>query len=75
MSPYTKALASVIRLVAVGLIIFSVCEYAGDVASRATHQGGGSAAALALQAVPFLGGLILIWKSSSIAEHFTRDLD
>ena len=70
-----RAVRSIIRLIAFGAIIFSVCLLASDFYLYLSHKPFNGPAMLVLKGLPFLAGVILLWKSSDIAQHLTQDLD
>jgi hypothetical protein len=74
-SPYTKAVQSIVRLVAFGAVVFSVCLYASDVFLYFSQRPPSRPLILALKGLPFLAGLVLFWKSSAMAMYLTKDLD
>jgi hypothetical protein len=75
MSPYAKAVLSVLRLIAFGSIILSLSLYSTDYFLYLKHQPMSGWGLLALKGAPLLAGLILGWNARALAEHFTRDLD
>lgn len=76
MSPYAKAVQSIIRMVAFGLVVLSACLYSSDVFLYMSRRGALSGTgALALKGLPFLAGVVLFWKSSAMAGRFTKDLE
>jgi hypothetical protein len=74
-SPYTKAVLSVIRLVAAGFIFVSLALYLPDLFLWLSHHPAHHAFILVLKAVPLVIGVVLYWKSDAIAEQLTKDLD
>jgi hypothetical protein len=64
-----------IRLVALGLIILSLCLYSTDLFLLLSHRPPRPAAVLALKGLPLVAGLIVYWKSYGMAQQFTKDLD
>ena len=81
MSPSARVVRSIIRLVSFGLIILSFCLYATDMAFYlgnflpSAHRTVSGPGVLILKGLPFVAGVILLWKSSAMAIHFTKDLD
>lgn len=75
MSPYTKAALAVIRLMAGGLVVLSLCLYLPDLFLWLSHQQPHSVVRLALKAIPLVIGVALYWKSDDIARELTKDLD
>lgn len=75
MSPYTKAALSVIRLIAAGFLILSLCLYSSDVFLWLSHRPPRHLGALVLKAIPFVIGVVIYWKSHDIAKELTKDLD
>ena len=75
LSPYAKAVLSVIRLAACGLIILSFGLLASDVYLYLSHRPFSGPGLLALKAAPALAGAALAWKAKPMAIHLTRDLD
>ena len=75
MSPYTKAALSVIRLIAAGLIVLSLCLYLPDLFLWLSHRPRHHAGILVLKAVPLVIGLVIYWKSDGLAKRLTKDLD
>jgi hypothetical protein len=75
MNPYTKAVLSVIRLMACGLIILGFGLCASDIYLYLSHHPVSSPVVLALKASPVLAGVALFAKSRAMAIHLTKDLD
>ena len=87
MNPYAKAIQSVLRLVAVALVVIAFFLYTNDIYWLVPHLTGRPVAGiaanpppprpvlLALKSVPFWIGLVLYCKSRALAERFTKDLD
>jgi hypothetical protein len=75
LSPYAKAVLSVIRLAACGLVILSFGLLASDVYLYLSHRPFSGPALLALKAAPVLAGAALYGKARPMAIHFTKDLD
>ena len=75
MSTYTKAALSVIRLVAAGFIVMSLCLYSPDLFLWLSQKPPHHTGVLVLKAFPLMIGLVLYWKSRDIAERLTKDLD
>jgi|HubBroStandDraft_4_1064222.scaffolds.fasta_scaffold2608596_1 hypothetical protein len=74
-SPYAKAVLSVIRLAGCGLIILSFGLCSSDVYLYLSHRPFSGPALLALKAGPALAGAALCWKAKPMAIHLTKDLD
>jgi hypothetical protein len=74
-STYTKAALSVIRVIAAGLIVLSLCLCSPDLFLLLSHQPLDQPALLVLKAIPFGIGLVLYWKSDDLAKKWTQDLD
>jgi len=74
-SPYTKAVLSVIRMFAGGFIVLSLCLSCPDLFLWLSHRPLQHPGLLALKAVPLLIGLVLYWKSGQMAKWLTKDLD
>jgi len=74
-SPYTKAVLSVIRMFAGGFIVLSLCLSCPDLFLWLSHRPLHHAGILLLKAVPLVIGLVLYWKSDDIAKRLTKDLD
>jgi hypothetical protein len=74
-SPYTKAALSVIRMIAAGFIVLSLCLYSPDLFLWLSHRPRHPAGVLVLKAVPLALGLAIYWKSDDIAKRLTKDLD
>jgi hypothetical protein len=74
-SPYARVVLSIIRLIAFGAIVFSVCLLSSDVFLYFSHRPTSGALFLVLKGLPFLAGIVLFWKSSDMADHLTKDLD
>jgi hypothetical protein len=74
-SPYTKAALSVIRMIAAGFVILSLCLFSPDLflwlANRPLHHP----LVLVLKAIPLVLGLVIFWKSDDFAKRLTKDLD
>jgi len=76
MNPYTKAVLSVLRLAAIGLILVGASLYAIDANLYfVRHLPISAPYVLALKGLPVLGGVILYWKARGLAEHWTKDFD
>jgi hypothetical protein len=76
MNPYRRAALFLIRLIAFGLILFSLLQVSSYYFSLKTRKKSEqSALAISLKTVPFLIGFILLVKGKSIAKKFTEDLD
>jgi hypothetical protein len=75
MSPYAKAVVSVLRLASCGLIILSFGLCSSDFYLFLSHRPYSKPVVLALKIAPALGGLALAWKAKPIAIHLTKDLD
>jgi hypothetical protein len=74
-SPYTKAALFVIRLIAFGLIMLSLCLYSTDLYLLLAHRPPRPGAVLAVKGLPFVAGLMVYWKSHGMARQLTKDLD
>lgn len=74
-SPYTKAALAVIRTIAAGFILLSLCLYSPDLFLWLSHRPPHHAGVLVLKAVPLLIGLVIYWKSDGLAKWLTKDLD
>jgi tellurite resistance protein TehA-like permease len=76
MNPYTKAVAFVIRMVASGLILFTLFHYASYffymVAKKPIET---TLPGWILKTVPLVAGLVLMFMSSKLARRFTDDLE
>ena len=75
MSPYAKAVLSVLRLVAFGCIILSLSLYSTDYFLYLKHRPMSGWGWLALKGLPLLAGLVLGWNARGLAERWTQDLD
>jgi len=75
MSPYAKAVLSVLRLVAFGCIILSLAFYSSDYFLYLSHRPLPGPGRLALKGAPLLAGLVLYWKGRALAIRLTRDLE
>ncbi|MGO8697947.1 MAG: hypothetical protein ACLQVY_09550 [Limisphaerales bacterium] len=75
MSPYAKAVLAALRLLAWGGMLTSLSLYANDVYLYLTHRSSDVPSVLALKGLPFLAGAVLLFKSRSLAERFTKDLE
>ena len=76
MSPYRRSALFLIRLVAFGLILFTVLWVALSVfASKAGKQPEAGWHVLALKVVPGVLGLFLFAKSGAIARRLTEDFE
>ena len=75
MNPYTKAVLSVIRLVAAGFILLSLCLCLPDLFLLLSHRPLPHPGLLVLKALPSVIGVVFYWKSNAIAKRFTQDLD
>jgi hypothetical protein len=75
MNPYTRAAQFVIRLVGFGFVIVSVILLSSDLLLALSGRATGRPATLVLEAIPFLVGSAIIWKSTAMAARLTRDLD
>jgi len=62
-------------MIAFGLIVLSCCLCASDLFLYLSERPASRPVVLALKGLPFLAGLILFFKSSDMAAHFTKDLD
>src|SRR5580704_16635482 len=74
-TPYTRAALFLIRLIAAGFVICSLCLYSSDLFLWLSHHPPHRLGWLALKAVPLLIGLAIYWKSEDIAKQLTKDLD
>jgi hypothetical protein len=74
-SPYTRVVQAVIRLVAFGAVVFSVCLLASDVFLYLSQRPASRPLILILKGLPFLAGIVLFWKSSDMAHQLTKDSD
>jgi hypothetical protein len=81
-NPYTRVAQAVIRLIAFALVVISFLLYISDHVSQYEFAGLSlppqpppRRGRLAWQAIPFLIGLILFWKSRALADRLTKDLD
>jgi hypothetical protein len=75
-NPYTKAVRSVIRLIAACFIILSVLMCSADILfSRLENPPEHPTVVLVLKALPSVLGMVLYWKSEAIAKRLTQDLD
>ncbi len=75
MSPYTKAALFLIRLIAAGFLICSLCLYSSDLFLWLAHRPPHRTIWLVLKAVPLIIGLVIFWKSDDMAKQLTKDLD
>jgi hypothetical protein len=75
MSPYAKAVLSLLRLVAFGCIILSLAFYSSDYFLYLSRKPVSVPGRLALKGIPFFAGLILYWKARALAVRLTRDLE
>ncbi|MFN7140732.1 MAG: hypothetical protein ACK4UN_15455 [Limisphaerales bacterium] len=76
MSPYRRAALLLIRLVAFGLMLFSVLQVGAYFFLLRTGQSPTDGPfLLTLKVLPFLVGLYLLVKSSSIAKRLTEDFE
>jgi hypothetical protein len=75
MNPYTKAVLSVLRLAALGLIVLGPCLCAGDLFLYLRHRPTAGPWRLALKGLPTLGGVALYWKARCLAERWTKDME
>lgn len=73
MSADTKVVRSILRLVAFGCIIVAGALLAGDLFLVLSKDAKGRNFALALEVVGMLAGLVLMFKSSSLARRVTQD--
>lgn len=73
MSADTKVVRSILRLVAFGCIIVAGALLAGDLFLVLSKNAKGRNLALGMEMVGILAGLVLMFKSSSIARRFTQD--
>jgi hypothetical protein len=74
-NPYRKAALFVLRLIAAGFIILSLCWCLPELFLWTAHHPLKHPVLLALKTVPFVIGLLLYWKGGQIAEQLTKDLD
>jgi hypothetical protein len=74
-SPYTKVVLSVIRLIAAGFILLSLCLCSPDLFLWLAHHPLPHPGLLVLKALPSVIGVVLYWKSDAIAKRLTQDLD
>jgi hypothetical protein len=74
-SPYARAVLSVIRLIACGLIILGFALCSTDFYLYLSHRPISRPVMLALKASPVLAGLALLVKARAMAIHLTKDLD
>ena len=78
-SPYTKAVRSVIRLVAAAFIVSSLCWYLPDLylwlSLLSADKPPRHTWILVLKGFPFVIGVVILWKSDDIAKRLTKDLD
>jgi hypothetical protein len=74
-SPYTKAALAVIRTIAAGFIVLSLCLCSPELFLWLSHRPLHHAGVLVLKAVPLVIGLVIYWKSDGIAKRLTKDLD
>ena len=74
-SPYTRAALFLIRLIAAGFVICSLCLCSSDLFLWLSHHPPHRLGWLVLKGVPLLIGLAIFWKSEDIAKQLTKDLD
>lgn len=74
MNPYTKAAQFLIRLVGFGFLIVSIVLLSGNLVLMLADRPTDTSGALALEAMPFLIGAVVLWKSTTLARSLTRDL-
>lgn len=72
---WTKVAQAVIRLVAFALIVISLLLYLDDIRAVLTQGELSRPVVLVLKGIPFLLGLILSFKTDSLAARWTKDLD
>lgn len=75
MSPYTKAALSVIRMVAAGFLVLSLCLCLPDLFLLLSHRPLPHPGLLVLKAIPLVIGVVIYWKSDDLAKRLTKDLD
>jgi hypothetical protein len=74
-SPYTKAALSVIRMVAAGFLVLSLCLCLPDLFLLLSHRPLPHPGLLVLKAIPLVIGVVIYWKSDDLAKRLTKDLD
>ncbi len=75
MNACTKAVVSVLRLAALGLIVLGPCLCASDLFLCLSHRPTAGPWRLALKGLPTLAGLALYWKARGLAERWTKDME
>jgi hypothetical protein len=75
MNPYVKAALFVVRLAGFGLAAIGLFLLASNAALVATRQSVQKPTALALEALTFLAGIAVLWKSGAIARRIVGGLD
>ncbi len=76
MNPYTKAVLSVLRLVAAGLILTSLVYLSSFVFFAVGRKASGEGFfPVMLKGVPMILGVILWMRSYAIARKLTEDFD
>ena len=75
MNPYTKAALFLIRLVAFAFILFGGLELGAEYFAHRQNKTGSNAVWLFLEIFSLLIGLVLLFKSKSIARKLTEDFE
>lgn len=75
MSPYKRAALLLIRLVASGFILFGVLNLAFYVLKHFLDKTDLQVGRCLLSGVPVVIGLVILIKSSAIANRLTQDFD
>jgi hypothetical protein len=75
MNLYTKAVLSIIRLIASALFIISFFLYSSDAYVFLQNKTLPRPGFLVLKGIPLLVGLPLFVRGRALAEYFTKDLD
>lgn len=75
MNPYTKAAQFVIRLAGFGVVAVSVILLLGNVVLILSDRPPERALVVTLESFCFAFGCVILWKSTSLAERLTGELD
>lgn len=76
MNPYWRGAQFLIRLTAAGLIMWSAIEIGLRVFAKLLHRAyTGGFWSWIIMVVPLLAGLVLMFKSRSLARKLTEDFD
>ena len=75
MNPYRKTALLLIRLIAFGCMLFGLLHVGAYMVAAKAGKGVDRPLEIALKSLPLLVGLVLMFKSYSIAKRMTEDLE